>query len=143
MINKLNKTASLLIGRELTKTELENALLLNASFKTKNELLVFMSKIMSEAPNMIVEAMQASKTMQASKAGKQRAENDPAHKSLKIIELEEYPKIKHSIHLRGRKKKFITDMFAKFQDIKNSDSIKNLVTKLNKENGITQIKKAK
>jgi hypothetical protein len=71
----------------------------------------------------------------ASRAGKARAERDPAYIALREIEVL-YAARKHLFKLRGRSTEFAVEMHAKFPEIKNLESIKKLVTKLNKTNDL-------
>ena len=74
------------------------------------------------------------------KGGKARAAKDPKTQALKQIEEVEYPLKKHLFYLRGRRIEFVNAMHVKYPIITNADSIKQLVDRLNKQNGITQKK---
>lgn len=74
------------------------------------------------------------------KGGKARAAKDPKTQAIKQIEEVEYPLKKHLFRLRGRRTEFVTAMHVKYPIITNADTIKRLVDKLNKKNGITQKK---
>lgn len=88
------------------------------------------------------EMVESAIKVRASKGGKARAAKDPRTQALKQIEEVEYPLKKHLFYLRGRRTRFVNEMHVKYPMIINADSIKQLVDKLNKQNGITQ-KKAK
>jgi hypothetical protein len=71
----------------------------------------------------------------ASRAGKARAERDPAYIALREIEVL-YAARKHLFKFRGRSTEFAIEMHAKFPEIKSLESIKKLVSKLNKTNDL-------
>ena len=84
--------------------------------------------------------LSAQKAEREKKGGKARAAKDPKTQALKQIEEVEYPLKKHLFYLRGRRIEFVNAMHVKYPIITNADSIKQLVDRLNKQNGITQKK---
>ena len=64
----------------------------------------------------------------------------PSSIALNKIEEQEYPSYKHLFHLSGRINEFAIAMHSKYPEIKNIETIKKLIGKLNKRNGINQKK---
>ena len=85
MKEKLNKVALKMRGQELTAQEIDNAILFNSQFKTKDELLVFITIFLSKSPNQTIKAMEIQKIITASKGGHARAANDPKHKDKEFV----------------------------------------------------------
>lgn len=132
MINKLNKVALKVIGRELTKQEKENAILLNSQFKTKHELLIVVAKIMSDAPNRIVQAMKAQRKINSNNALIAKLEKDPKQLALKNIRTE-FENSTYPFNKRGYRAKFCKEMLEKHTQIEDIKSIENLFDRLKKE----------
>lgn len=85
MKEKLNKVALKMRGQELTAQEIDNAILFNSRFKTKDELLVFITIFHSKSPNQTIKAMEAQKIVTASKGGHARVAKDPKQKDKELV----------------------------------------------------------
>lgn len=97
----------------------------------------------TDIANLLRKSKAITNKSMAVNGGKARAAKNPKTQALKQIKEVEYPIKKHLFHLRGRRTEFVNEMHAKYPIITNIDSIKQLVDRLNKQNGITQKSQSK